>query len=623
MGVPAGAVRSSRQPAAPAPADSPRGDAPPRDWLAIGVVIALALAAGLAQWWLLRDLRQLPSPLFGGDYTYQMGCIRSILASGNPMASCSCSGALPGYLPVYGTLAALLVRVTGLPVLEAMFLLSVLAHAASALAVAWVVGRHVGSRAGVVVACVWAVVYEPAVLRYTEFTAQVVIPFFFDALLRWVREARPRHAVRLGIVLAVLGYAHAVAFVAAIMVTGLCGLAVLAGRMRTAGLVTSARRTALELGIAAAGATLALGYWYRPLFVYHGRTSLHYTEWNGGPSLGILADRLSYAAGAIGRLVKLDTPATMMLHALFLLGIVTLLAGSVRRRFAAIAIAGAATFVWMFHFFATMPLFQTHFVPEYVRSMLWAFVLALVAAIPVTLVLERLPRRASAIVMLAALAAAGVGLVSGAHSIQGERLMQAAREPHAPVYEQLGAWARAHTAPDDVLLSTNELSFAWAGLTGRKTLVTRRAQNDGFLDMDVRNRDAAVILYGDDDPLRRELLRRWRVRWLLWTSDWVSGDFGMLDSTRFYKVDPLFWFRDAAHDDAAMRAGVKLIRLNDWVDPAMQSPLIPRFEMSLVSPLNYQRPDRPWRPALDTLLEEAWTHEEQGRRVATLYRVRE
>ena len=73
---------------------------PGRDLVAIVAVSLLALAAAAAQWWLLRGMKQLPSPLFGGDYAYQAGCIRSILASGDPMASCSCSGALPGYLPL-------------------------------------------------------------------------------------------------------------------------------------------------------------------------------------------------------------------------------------------------------------------------------------------------------------------------------------------------------------------------------------------------------------------------------------------------------------------------------------------------------------------------------------------
>jgi hypothetical protein len=621
-------VREKPLAGAAAPAATAGPARPARDRVAIGAAVVLAAAAAAAQAWMLRGLRQVPSPLFGGDYAYQAGCIRSILASGDPMASCSCSGALPGYLPFYGTLAALLVRLTGLPVMDAMFLLSVLAHAASALAVAWVVGRHVGTRAGVVMACLWAVVYEPAVLRYTEFTAQVVIPFFFDALLRFVREPRPdtspsrvRPAVYLGLVLGVLGYAHAVAFVAAIVVTGLSALAVLARRVRREGVAAATRRTALVLGIAGAGAALALGYWYRPLFVHHGQTSLHYREWNAGPGLATWTDQLAYAGGVLARLVKLEPAAAVPVHALFVAGVALLLSGTVRRRFAPVALAFAATLAWLFHFFLTMPLLGTHFVPEYVRSMLWAFVLVLVGGIPVTLLLERMGRRTGSFVVVAAVVAACGGLVLGARSLVREPLMVSAREPYPPHYEALARWASAHTRADDVVLSTNELSFAWSSLTGRKTLVTRRAQNDGFLDMEERNLDAALILYGQDDSIRRARLARWGIDWVLWTEDWIPSEY-RIERSGVYGVDPLCWFTDAERDSAAARAGVAILHVKTWVDPAMQSEDIPRFALTAVAPYNYTRPDRPWHADMDTLLERAWSFERDGRRIAAVYRVR-
>src|SRR5262249_50949626 len=180
----------------------------------------------------------------------------------------------------------------------------------------------------------------------------------------------------------------------------------------------------------------------------------------------------------------------------------------------------------------------------------------------------------------------------------------------------------ANTKPDDVLLSTNELSFGWAALTGRKTLVSRRAQNDAFLDLDERNADAALILYGHDDRLRRERLAHWHVRWLLWTTDWVDGEYLARPGQPTLTNDPLCWFQDAARDHAAAAAGVALAHEHTWVDPALQSAAIPRFDLTFVTAANYARQERPWTPALDTLLEEAWSYAEQGRRIATVYRVR-
>jgi len=301
---------------------------------------------------------------------------------------------------------------------------------------------------------------------------------------------------------------------------------------------------------------------------------------------------------------------------------VTLAFGEPRRRFAPVAVAGLATLAWMLHFFVTIPLLHTHFVPDYVRRMLWALVLVLVGGIPVALLLERLTEAARNSIVFTAVAVTCGVLFVGANAMRDDEQMLAARDPHPPQFVELATWAAAHTKPDDVLLSTNELSFAWAALTGRKTLVSRRAQNDAFLDLDTRNVDAAVILYGHDDRLRRERLARWHVRWLLWTTDWVDGEYFRRGSMEPVTIDPLCWFSDSTRDRSAAASGISLAHVNTWVDPAMQAPDIPRFDMTQVTAANYTRPERPWSAALDSLLEEAWHYDDDGHHLATLYRVR-
>ena len=47
---------------------------------ALLLAVLLALSALAAQEWLVRDFKRLPPALFGGDFTYQSGCIQSIKA---------------------------------------------------------------------------------------------------------------------------------------------------------------------------------------------------------------------------------------------------------------------------------------------------------------------------------------------------------------------------------------------------------------------------------------------------------------------------------------------------------------------------------------------------------------
>src|SRR5207248_1117115 len=132
-----------------------------------------------------------------------------------------------------------------------------------------------GAPAGLVTACLWAALNPTLLLKYTEFTGAIVVPLYFWALYRMVESPRPRRALALGIVLGVTGYAHAVAFVGGIVVAVLATLAAALWRAAHGAMARELGQAARALAIALVCCVLALGYWYRPLFVDHARTSPH------------------------------------------------------------------------------------------------------------------------------------------------------------------------------------------------------------------------------------------------------------------------------------------------------------------------------------------------------------
>jgi hypothetical protein len=606
---------------------------PPPDRTSLPLVFGFALAAGAVQAWLCHGLTQLPSAIFGGDWGYQEGCIRAILATGDPMASCSSGHAMPGYMPLYGALVALLARGTGLEVVRAMFAFSILTHVLSTLIAYSVIARHFGRRTGVVLACLWRLTFVGFAVKYTEFTGQVLVPLYFDALLLALRDAKTRHALYLGLVLAALGYAHAVAF------TGGIAIAVLAtpwaawARRSERGFGAALASGLLALAIVAACSLLALGYWWRPILEFHGHTSPHYAEWNGSEIIATWQDRLEFARKILRhalwfdpspRWAKGSEPGSFLLHLLAIVGALTLVAASARRRFPRVALIGLVTFAWCFHFLVTVPLLHTSFVPEYVRYLLWPFAALLLAAAAIVLLLERVPTGAWTVVgaVVALLAAGGVALE--ARAVAKDPSVTLAREKQyvpAP-YASMQQWVYAHTPADAVVLSCNELSFGWSALTGRKALVSRRAQNDPFLDLDVRNKDAAIILYGHDDVMRTERLKRWKIDYLLWSADWDGLEYSRDAAGNLGMADPLFYFANAAYDAELQRAGVAFVAVHGWVDPYLRGPEFPKFDLTVVRRENYESPEHPWNHTLDPWLEPVWSYREGGRVIAALYRVR-
>ena len=593
---------------------------PDRTIYLLGAVLIAAVAA--FQVFLVRDLRTLPSPIYGGDYSYQMGCIESIRASGNPMASCSVSGALPGYLPLYGTLVALASAAGGWPVVPTMLALSVVLRALATAIAWWVFTRLYGRGPGFALACLWALMNPEPIFKYTEFTLAIVVPLYFHALFRFVEKPALPAAVHLGLTLAAAGYSHAVVFVGG---TAIAVLATAFGVLAGGGEGGRGARFAAALRgllVVAACELLALGYWYRPIFVHHGVSSAHYTEWNGGVSLATAPEQLHYARSFLFHVFRVDEWPLAIRNLLFVLGLATVWRSGERRRFLPGVWIAAATFLYVFHYVVTMPLLHAHVVPDYVRRYLWVFAAWLVAAIPVVWLHGRVrgaaaARALSALILVATLS----GLAFETRAIAADPAMAGAREARDPVLASLEKWVREHTQPDEVVLSTNELSFAWAALTGRKTVVARRAQNDPFVDMDVRNRDAALMLYGNDEQARERLLRQYGVRYLLWTESWVPSEYMQDPQQGTTYIDPLLYFRNEAYDRELGRAGVKFMHHFGWVDPALRGPEYAQFELTLITPDNYRSAERPWNPGLDARLAKVWSFEDQGREVAALYSV--
>lgn len=590
--------------------------------LRAALIALVVLGPALAQAWLVSHYRTLPGTIFGTDVYYQLGCIHSIRASFNPMASCSACGGIPGYLPLYGTLIALFSFLTRLDPIPAVLVASVLLKALS-IGIAYLVFRRLhGPTVGILFAALWSVLFPDAAMRYTEFTTEILVPLNLFALHRLLERPGPARALVVGLLLALTGYAHAVAFVGGVLIAGLA-LVLDAGAAGIAGAPGfRLRDRVVSLAIVLASLSLALGYWYRPIFVYHGHLSTHYIDWNRESTLISFAEQWLFAKRVAVWAFRVSWTRTLLNLGALAGALIAL--RRVREPIPrASLIVAVATFVAIFHYFATEPLLHTNFVPEYMVMMLWSVARLFPGALFVGTVLARPPLRAAAPALaVLAVALALVHAVMRVRATLPDRTSRLAVESLPTRWGQLAAYVRTHTDPEDVFLSTNELSFALSALTGRKVLVTRRGQNDPYLDMDVRNRDAALILYGRDPDRRRQRLARWGIDYVLWTRDWGSSNWLHLEQPTPEAFDPLLWFENPAADSEVVAAGVDIEHRVTWVDPNIRYPRVRKFPLTLVTARNDTRFERPWRPELDARLERVWSCEENGQPAAALYRVR-
>ncbi|HET9596053.1 MAG TPA: hypothetical protein VFP65_10750 [Anaeromyxobacteraceae bacterium] len=606
----------------------PREDAT-RAWrartvAALAGVSALALAVNAIA---ASGLTTLPSPLYGGDYWYQLGQTGYVARGGDPRGAASLLGTRPGYLPLYGAVAGWWTRLAGLSPIDGELTLSYAVAALGAallLALGWAVAGRCLS--GVIAAATVLATMQLPVLKYTDFTRLGTVPLVLLLLWRFWERRRAADAVLLGLGYGLVGLSHGVAFTAVslLLAAGAAAHLASAGLHRDPG---AAIRAASQWTIVAlVGVPVALVWWWDPVFVHGGRTSPHYLEWNA-ENWASAAHRLEFARALLAsRFANGTSPATALRSGLALAGVVAVLrgavAGSVAARFATFLLGSALAL--SLHVFATEPLAAWHFLPNYVAYLLLDPTLAVISglgAARAATVLAR-GRPALATLVLAAMAVAGCGsAVAVALARRADPLVARARSEGPPEHlTDLARWLDAHAPLDAVVLTNKELGFALNAVTARKLVVSRRAQTDPFVPVDGREIDAAVALYGADPAARLEVLRRHGVRYVYWERAWIPVEF-QVEGGELGMIDPLLVFDTPEHRARLAAAGISLLPVNTWVDPDMKGDAYRTFDLLVVMPENYARRERPWTPQLDPLLRSVWRHEAGGETVAELYEV--
>ncbi|MBW3016862.1 hypothetical protein KY316_00685, partial [Candidatus Woesearchaeota archaeon] len=69
------------------------------------ILVGLFIFFTILHFMLVSPLKSLPSPLYGGDYYYQLGATNHVKYGGNPLSSPNIKGALPVYFVLYSGMA--------------------------------------------------------------------------------------------------------------------------------------------------------------------------------------------------------------------------------------------------------------------------------------------------------------------------------------------------------------------------------------------------------------------------------------------------------------------------------------------------------------------------------------
>ncbi len=601
-----------------------------RDVVMFVTVAVILLAVNFLQ---VGPLKSLPSPIFGGDYYYQLGTVNNFKYGGDPLRNSNLPTANPGYLPLFAIIAGLLAKVLatlGVGTFGSMYFLTYLLavfEAASAYALfSRLTANAVFAGAGALLFASFAPIF-----KYTEFTSGIVVPLYVFLLLSFWRKRTNVGALLLGVAGGLASISHATAFVFGFFIAGLFFLAAFFEEGGEHGLRISAlslaTRSALFL---AAAVPIALLFWYNPLFVHHGRTSPHYLEWNGAGDLSTTTLRLSLLKDLVfEKILNFETAWGALKALLTVAGALLLFRTNEKGGKAFLKILTLGFLALTLSYLVTAPLLGINFLPASMIEVVGRTVFAILMVLAVDFVFARLrthvPEKKWSVAATGALFAAIVGAkgLAVADYLKHDRFYPEGLSPLKANQAELADFIVKNTDVDDIVLTTKELGFMVNALTGRKLVVARRAQNDAYEDMDRRELDAAVLFYGRDGETKKALLRKYNVKYLYWDEYWWSSEYRFNEAGVIVGVfDPLVAFADADNRRYLELNGVAHVVEKSYLDPTLQGDKYPRYDLIRVTPRNYRSFYRPWDDGLERYITPVWKYaNEKGDVTAALFRV--
>ena len=600
-------------------------------YLMLGTFLIIGI---FLQYNILSNLKSLPSPLYGGDYYYHLGMMYHLLGGGNIFENSQLLGEIPWAPFLYQYLVVLFSIIFNLSLMNAVIWFSIPLQIVSMI-IFYLLSYYIfKDKWAALISPLFIISFFP-IFKYTPFTQCITLPLFFLFVFLALSRNNLLFYVLAGISYGLVGLSHTMIFLEAtiFLVVSYLFLILFSNKsvvIERYNIKINFSRIKKNLFvrnkffiILLLGLLISQLYWYKPIFEFHLNIPNRISDYDQTDYSKV--DLLNYSLNTFVRMFFIFSSVHTTIISIFILfGIIYLLTKQNIFENKFLLCILVALFISRFHYLLTFPIIGKDFFSEvmgHIFFVLKPFLYISGYLFIINLIKKEYTFRDKKVLCSFILITLMLNIFGFFHHIENDRWIKVGKEPLPDYLLEVQSWVLNNTNINDVFISTNEISFALNGLTGRKVLNSRRAHSGMYVDVDNRYADSAVILYGNNSDLTSRLLKKYNISYLYWQNNWLSLDYIFDEQGNLIHLfDPLLIRNVNNYSNYLSENGVKFKNIDFWLDSAKRNENVKKFDCLLVFPYNWSN-ENPFSPTFKEHLKLIKEFKEKNRVVARIYKV--
>jgi hypothetical protein len=573
----------------------------------------------------VSTMKQVPSPLYGGDFYNGLGGVIHITDGGNPLESAQMAGEVPWAPTLYHFSIAIFSKVSGINEMMALVDFALIIHLLAYIVVFFLLFKISQNKYAAMLGTILFITTISPIFKYSDFSTILMMPLFLLTFFDFIKTPDKRNLIICGVVLGLASLSNTQAFFDSMLVFGIAFLYfyVLPIFLASKRFSDFKEKENIELlkkyaSVFLIGFLISLLFWYGPIFVKHGDTPNDIQNY-ATPNVKDMNVFLKMSTTLITHLLLPYQRELTWIFSFFLLYGLYCILKTVKNmkltppnaendgtlapfvyahRFTLVVLI--AWFLAMAHPLITLPLMNTHLIMTMMTERLNVLSVMLIA-IGAAKAYDRVQNKTYAQAGMIVLILFATMLYSDhITAMKNDQWMKVGQMELQDYHASLGEWARKNTNVNDVFIATNENGFMLNAISGRKVVSYRRTHASPYINMNQRMIDQAIMLYGLNPQKTEELLKKYNVKYLLISSPTVQEN--RLAFLEFYFdqngslisfFDPLSVPDKKEYEDQLQANGVRYIKQNAaYLDPAYNSDT-PRFDLIIAMPqpnFNFENP---------------------------------